>query len=174
MNLLTDVLSRKPEFNSCWQEIIHTIFPLSQLPSSFPAAQVTTRGQAGCWDDPRGDQMMTALRSALPADPWFSDNRDALTLKDGLAWKGSKLYIHASLRLQVLQRSHNSRLAGQFGFLKSLHLARRQFWWPKMKADVEDYVKSCTTMKKTLGKPLGSSSKWQTHTSPERKLPLTL
>lgn len=66
-------------------------------------------------------------------------------MREELAWKGSKLYVPNSLRLQVLQHSHDSWLAGHFGFLKTLQLALRQFWWPKMKADVEIYVKSCAT-----------------------------
>lgn len=80
--------------------------------------------------------MTGILKTVLPADQWFNDNKDALTLKDRLAWKGAKLYIPTSLKLQVLQHSHDSKLAEYFGYLKTLHLTRRQFWWPKMKADM--------------------------------------
>lgn len=32
---------------------------------------------------------------------------------------------------------------GHFGFVKTLHLIKRQFLWPKMKKDIETYVASC-------------------------------
>lgn len=54
--------------------------------------------------------MTKNLKAALPADLWFNDNKDALTIKDGLAWKGAKLYVPTSLRLQILQHSHDSKL----------------------------------------------------------------
>lgn len=75
-----------------------------------------------------------------------------------MAWKGSKLYIPLALQEKVLHRSHDVKQAGHFGFLKMLHYVKRQFWWPRMKASVEDYVKRCpicTTVKHQVGKPLG-------------------
>ncbi|XP_060537860.1 vomeronasal type-2 receptor 26-like [Pantherophis guttatus] len=39
--------------------------------------------------------------------------------------------------MQVLRQSHDVRQVGHFGFLKTLHLATRQFWWPGMKKDIE-------------------------------------
>ncbi|KAK9395571.1 hypothetical protein NXF25_018932, partial [Crotalus adamanteus] len=91
------------------------------------------------------------LKVELKTDPWFSDNRQLLTYRDKLAWKGSKLYLPSTLRLQALQWSHDAKQAGHFGFLKTLQLVRRQFWWPGMKKDIESYVKSyatCAAMKK--------------------------
>ncbi|KAK9395372.1 hypothetical protein NXF25_018733 [Crotalus adamanteus] len=81
------------------------------------------------------------LRSALQDDPWLQDNPGLLIKRDGLAWRSDKLYIPQALRQGVLQCCHNTKQAGHFGFLKTLHLARRQFWWPRMKADIEtDWV----------------------------------
>ncbi|XP_015683623.1 tyrosine-protein kinase Srms-like [Protobothrops mucrosquamatus] len=62
------------------------------------------------------------------------------------------------MRSQVFHRCHDLKQAGHFGFLKTLHLARRQFWWPRMQADVETYVKGCPVCamsKPSPGKPMG-------------------
>lgn len=74
-----------------------------------------------------------------------------LTQRDGLAWKGSKLYVPHTQRMAVLQQCHDAKSVGHFGFLKTLHLVNYQFWLPKLKKDLEGYVRSCTicaTMKK--------------------------
>lgn len=99
-----------------------------------------------------------AIQAALPADAWFQENQNTLSLRDGLAWKGSKIYVPSTLWLDVLQCCHDARAARHFGFLKTLHLTNRQFWWPQIKKGIEDYVRSCvtcTTMKKQQGKPPG-------------------
>lgn len=36
-------------------------------------------------------------------------------------------------RLMVLKKSHNSKTAGHFGFVKTLHLVKKQFLWPSLK-----------------------------------------
>ncbi|KAK9395375.1 hypothetical protein NXF25_018736 [Crotalus adamanteus] len=79
-------------------------------------------------------------------------------MRDGLAWKGSRIYVPQSLRVEVLQRGHDVNVAGHYGFLKTLHLLKRQFWWPSMKKDVETYVRECSvcaTTKPQVGKPSG-------------------
>lgn len=43
----------------------------------------------------------------------------------------------------VLRKSHDSKVAGHFGFVKTLHLVKRQFWWLSLKKDIESYVASC-------------------------------
>ncbi|KAK9395602.1 hypothetical protein NXF25_018963 [Crotalus adamanteus] len=81
------------------------------------------------------------LKTALLDDPWLQDNPGLLTKQDGLAWHGSKLYVPQTLRSQIFHRCHDAKQAGHFGFLKTLHLARRQSWWPRMRTDIEMYMK---------------------------------
>lgn len=64
--------------------------------------------------------------------------------------------MSASQKMLDLEQSHEIRAAGNVGFVKSLHLVKRQFWWPKMKKDIEAYMASypmCTSMKQLPGKP---------------------
>ncbi|KAK9396283.1 hypothetical protein NXF25_019644, partial [Crotalus adamanteus] len=109
---------------------------------------------------PNTGAIQSHLTQKLKEEPWFRDNRSLLTYQDGLAWKESKLYLPISLRIQTLQCSHDAKQVGHFGFLKTLHFMRWQFWWPGMKKDIESYVKSCATCaaikkKKSPGKPPG-------------------
>lgn len=83
------------------------------------------------------------LKVALQDDPWLRDNPGLLTSQDGLVWNSSKLYIPQALRSRVFQRCHDAKQPGHFGFLKILYLARRQFWWPRMRKDIETYVQGC-------------------------------
>lgn len=65
-------------------------------------------------------QMKRELQSAT----WYGNHGSKLTSREGLACKEDKLYVPRS---QVLQWSHNTKQAGHFGFLKTLHLVKRQF-----------------------------------------------
>lgn len=75
-NVLADALSRRPQFESCREEVIHAIIPFSQ-----PEVQVMTRCQARWQPDPRWDKMTTALKTMLPSDQWFTNNKDFLTMR---------------------------------------------------------------------------------------------
>ncbi|KAK9395697.1 hypothetical protein NXF25_019058 [Crotalus adamanteus] len=102
--------------------------------------------------------MVWTLQGALLSDPWLTSHPHILTMRDRLAWKDEKVYVPQSLRVEVLWRGHNVKSAGHFGFLKTLHLLKRQFWWPGMKTDVEKYVRECSmcaTTKPQVGKPSG-------------------
>lgn len=54
-----------------------------------------------------------------------------------------KLCVSESQQVTVLQKSPDSKLAGHFGFIKTLHLVKRQFWLPSQKEDTESYEASC-------------------------------
>jgi hypothetical protein len=47
------------------------------------------------------------------------------------------------LRTQILYRTHSSGPAGHPGRVKTLDLITRDYWWPRMSRDVEEYVKAC-------------------------------
>lgn len=67
-------------------------------------------------------------------------------IQDSLTWVGAKLYVPDSQWLMVLQKSHDSKVAGHFGFVKHhFGLVKHQFWWLSLKKDIESYVASCPT-----------------------------
>lgn len=71
---------------------------------------------------------------------------------------GAKLYVPESQRLLILEKSHDSKTTGHFGFVKTLHLIKCQFWCLSLKKDIQSYVASCpvcTLAKKWQGKTPG-------------------
>ncbi|KAK9395411.1 hypothetical protein NXF25_018772, partial [Crotalus adamanteus] len=112
-NFLANALSRLPQYNSKQEEVVQAIMP----PYRQAAARVVPHTVASGLEH--------ELRTALQDDPWLRDNPGLLTKRGGLAWQGDKLYIPQALRQGVLQHCHNTKQAGHFGFLKTLHLARR-------------------------------------------------
>jgi hypothetical protein len=50
--------------------------------------------------------------------------------------------VPVSLREAVLQQCHNMKTAGHLGQAKTLSRLRGTFLWPKVRSDVETYVKS--------------------------------
>ncbi|KAK9395792.1 hypothetical protein NXF25_019153 [Crotalus adamanteus] len=99
-----------PQYKSTRGEVVSSIVPNSQ-----PAAQATTRQQEKKRRSPPTDAFAQQLKQELQTDAWFVAHQRDLTMRDGLAWKGDKLYVPDSLRLQILQRSHNAKQAGHFG-----------------------------------------------------------
>ena len=49
------------------------------------------------------------------------------------------------LQREVVAQAHDTPYAGHFGQDITLDLARRFFWWPKMRQDVQEYVRTCDT-----------------------------
>lgn len=119
-----------PQINSKWEDIVEALIPLN-LPSQKTLA-VTKLDNPFCIE----------LKTAVQHDQWLPQNPTLITYRDGLAWRGDKMYIPESLQMVVLRRCHDPKTAGHFGYL---HLVRRQFWWPWMCGDIEKYVKGCPT-----------------------------
>ncbi|GJW87960.1 RNA-directed DNA polymerase [Tanacetum coccineum] len=65
---------------------------------------------------------------------------------DGYLFKGVRVCIPlCSLREAIVLEGHAGGLAGHFGRDKTLALLREQFYWPKMKRDVNRLLERCRT-----------------------------
>ena len=53
------------------------------------------------------------------------------------------------LKRGVISLYHDFSLAGHPGSWRTFSLLARDYWWPKMKDEVEDYVKGCATCQST-------------------------
>lgn len=60
------------------------------------------------------------LKAILKDEKWFKSHGNVYSIQDGLAWVGSKIYVLERQTLLVLGKSHNSKSAGYFGFVKTL------------------------------------------------------
>ena len=86
--------------------------------------------------------------AGLPAPPESSHSfvwRAGLLFRRGA--RGDRLCIpdDAALKRLVLQELHATPLGGHFGRDKTTALALRSVWWPSLKTDLDEFVRSCPT-----------------------------
>ena len=67
------------------------------------------------------------------------------SLKDGLLLKKGRICIPdvEELRLKVLFGEHDELTRGHPGIFKTWKFMVKKYYWPGMRKDVEDYIKSC-------------------------------
>ena len=68
------------------------------------------------------------------------------SLKDDLVfYEGSRLLIPKddNLRTRLIAEHHDTAYAGHLGRDRTAEFLSRGFYWPSIKQDVEDYVKTC-------------------------------
>ncbi len=74
-----------------------------------------------------------------------------MKMDGGLIWYDGRIYVprdHA-LRGEIIAQSHDHITVGHPGIEKTKELVLREFWWPKMKKDIETYVRACETCQRT-------------------------
>src|SRR5882724_7565255 len=102
------------------------------------------------------EKLHSDIRSQLREDPISAEHldkqSDSWTLNpDGLLRNSGRIYVldSGSLRLHVLQYSHDHPLAGHFSQTKTLHQVWMHYYWPRLLVFVKDYCKSCTICSRT-------------------------
>ena len=111
------------------------------------------------------DTLHQNILLALPSDPIatkhiFVDGRWS-TDPNGLLLLDNRIYVLSAgnFHTHVLQYNHDHILAGHFGQNKTLELVRCGYSWPSLRADVQQFYKSCITCvryKPQCHKPYGS------------------
>uniref|UniRef100_A0A803TJ20 Gypsy retrotransposon integrase-like protein 1 n=1 Tax=Anolis carolinensis TaxID=28377 RepID=A0A803TJ20_ANOCA len=101
---------------------------------------------------PSTDSLSTQeIKTSQQTDAWAQERiRQGLqfpfSLKNGLLCYRNHVYIPPGAgREQALSLCHDSKPAGHFGLFKTMHLILRDFWWPRIRKNVENYVNSCPT-----------------------------
>lgn len=56
-----------------------------------------------------------------------------------------QLFVPSSVRSQVLQWAHATRLTCHPGVHRTIQFLQRYFWWPTLARDAREYVTACTT-----------------------------
>ncbi|QRW01138.1 Retrotransposable element Tf2 protein [Ceratobasidium sp. AG-Ba] len=74
-------------------------------------------------------------------------------IKNGILEYDGKIYIPdgRDLRLEILQRFHDSPIAGHQGHARTLELISREYYWPGIKAQVNRYVDTCEICQRSKG-----------------------
>jgi hypothetical protein len=65
-------------------------------------------------------------------------------IQDGLLCHLGHLYVPSSECAKLIWESHYSRVAGHFGVEKTMAVLHKHFYWPKLRQDVDKYIRSCT------------------------------
>ena len=97
------------------------------------------------------DTLHQDILLALPGDPITTKHISAdgrwSTDPNGLLLLDNRIYIPSAgnLRTCILQYNHDHNLAEHFGQNKTLELVRRGYSWPSLRADVQQFCKSCVT-----------------------------
>ena len=109
---------------------------LSRLPQpTCAAAQVSDASPT----------LKQSIAEASKLDDWFTKPRNVRTLvKRGDCWyKGNRIVVPASVRLQVLEELHDAPYSGHRGVTKTVALVSANFWWPKMRDEIQHHVRTC-------------------------------
>ncbi|SJK99901.1 uncharacterized protein ARMOST_03212 [Armillaria ostoyae] len=75
------------------------------------------------------------------------EHERGITKKNGILYYDYRVYIprHTALRGEIIAQSHDHIMAGHPGVAKTRELVLREYWWPKMKKDIEAYITGCET-----------------------------
>ena len=66
-------------------------------------------------------------------------------LQDGLLCHLGHLCVPSSERAKMIWEAHYSWVAGHFGLDKTVAVLQKCFYWPKLRQDVNKYIRSCTS-----------------------------
>ena len=100
-------------------------------------------------------------------------NTHQLTKINSIWWKDNRLVVAGdnNLKRGVISLFHDTPAAGHPRISKTYKIAMKDFWWPNMKQDVEQYVKGCAACQanKVNTRPLKPT---MIPITPEHHLPL--
>ena len=112
--------------------------------------------------EPQVDDIPALIRQSYGTDPWFSDqnNLKSLTMKEGLWYRGTGLVVPDAhdMRKRILYELHDAPYSGHGGLTKTYRAVLRLFWWPNMKRQVAEYIRTCATCQRNKAsnqKPAG-------------------
>jgi Reverse transcriptase (RNA-dependent DNA polymerase)/RNase H-like domain found in reverse transcriptase/Integrase zinc binding domain/Chromo (CHRromatin Organisation MOdifier) domain/Integrase core domain len=83
---------------------------------------------------PRDDDVAEYLKP-------FSLHKDGLVLRDGLIYVPDE----GKIKLQILKSCHDSKVSGHLGQAKTLEIVSRNYFWPRMRQYINEYVQTCDT-----------------------------
>jgi hypothetical protein len=76
-------------------------------------------------------------------------------IQDGLLCHLGHLYVPTSKRAKIIWEAHYSRVEGHFGIEKIVVIVHKHFYWPKLRQDINKYIRSytaCAISKPTIKK----------------------
>ena len=90
-------------------------------------------------------------------DPWFADQSKVtgagLKLEKGVYRKGGAVVVPANAHImsEILHELYDYSYAGHVGIHRTIHNAKRIYWWPGMAQDIRDYVSKSGVCQRNKG-----------------------
>ncbi len=109
-------------------------------------------------------ELQKEVRLASRQDAFAKETRQSIQngakshfhLRNGLLWyKQNRLYVpEGKMRDTLLKECHDGPLAGHGGAKRTTTFLKKSYYWPNLKDDAEEYVKTCLTCQqnRTLNK----------------------
>ncbi|GFT79684.1 retrovirus-related Pol polyprotein from transposon 412, partial [Trichonephila clavipes] len=147
-----DALSRRP----CPENCRHCSRVETKYDYAIRRITTSTATPPDPWSDEkvREDQMADPDIKPLIEFMESSSNKP----KDGKTFRW-QLVLPRSRIPEVLKELHGSPTGGHFGVMKTLHRVRERFCWGKVRADVEQWCKSCDACSARKGPKIRSRGK---------------
>ena len=97
--------------------------------------------------------LLERIRNAYNSDPVCQNllsnaSRNSLyTFHNHLIFSGNQLYVPASdeIKSALIKEAHDSAVSGHVGITRTLDLLSRSYYWPRMAADVREYIATCSS-----------------------------
>jgi hypothetical protein len=110
--------------------------------------ELRQRIQEALTDDREIGQYLEQLRDPiLPRDDDVREYLAPFSILENLILRNGLVYVPDSdeVKLQILKAHHDTVTAGHLDQDKTLELLTRNYYWPRMRQTVNEYVRTCDT-----------------------------
>lgn len=151
-----DALSRLPD-----EREAAVIFNLEESIPNMAGSTIKDKIRAASLEDQQAIRVKSIIRTgnwskSCRADSQFKKARQALTVEEDLIFNGTRIFVPLQVRRDVIHLAHDTHM----GELQQFRKVQQIFWWPGMKADVENYVKCCTECQRQRKVKPSHTTKW--------------
>lgn len=135
-NKAADALSRRSHDST--EHVPDSVHEASLFLISFPCPLWLDLLKDSYNSDITYQQLLSQLADSSLTSPGFS-------LQNGLILYKKNIFLSSSSPLKplILQHVHDSPIGGHFGYLKTLHWIKQDFFWKGMKTHVKQHIKCC-------------------------------
>ncbi len=107
---------------------------------------------------PATEEVHIKIKQAMLDHHWWDKNVSmslnhdrGMKIDDGLIYYDNRIYIPQRHALwgEIIARSHDHITARHPGIEKTKELVLQEYWWPKMKKDIEAYIHTCEVCQRT-------------------------
>jgi hypothetical protein len=139
MDLQFRIVYKQGTTNVAADALSRCLEPESVCPVSTVYFEWLDKIKQGYEDDPQAIKLLHDYNSSEPLGNGFSVS-DGLIRQHGRLWLG----VNRLAQRHIIQAVHSSGVGGHSGFLPTYQRIKQLFIWPKMKEDIQNYIRECT------------------------------